>query len=435
MMTRYAKSISILLGSLMMPTVLNAQASDKPSDQEMDAISRAKALAEAQTAMANAQKAAADAEAARIASEVAAAKAAAGGGVEAASPPTGNNTYNTGTGKAEATLLYGKALRNVSDQLNRDICSNSKGLVYVVTSASPNFDMGDLAAFQIARFATLHELDDAQNVVLAAIARASRVDPGDDEAEGENARIGLAGGLAAANSLAGALAKVGSYFKSVYTTGEITLTANDEMLAALVTCQGEAMPSLVRPGAMPVLNIDEFIGGSGQSEVSLHTVTFGLDSLRARSLQAAAMADSLASAESDEAKNAVSDLRGAVAYGNATIAKAQGFLDSLTATSANTPVPKIVAIARQQKLKTTLADPNTRLLILNQIPLGAYYTRDNLWTFLGGPPVHVMGGVALSYSVVDPNNGTVSKSGVFVEHGGYQRLSAVEKVIKKSKTK
>ena len=58
--------------------------------------------------------------------------------------------------------------------------------------------------------------------------------------------------------------------------------------------------------------------------------------------------------------------------------------------------------------------------------LGAYYTKKNLWTFFGGMPYRVMGGVIVSYVSVNGANGEIAKAGYQAAHGGYKKISEVQ---------
>jgi len=113
---------------------------------------------------------------------------------------------------------------------------------------------------------------------------------------------------------------------------------------------------------------------------------------------------------------------------NRVITAFESFSSALTAvTAANAEAP-IIRIARQYMIRRQLQEGAVVLLVTTQ-NAGAYYTRRNLWTFLGGPPMHTMGGVVIAYSLYQPATGEVHTSGQIPIHGGYRSVRAVERMF------
>jgi hypothetical protein len=56
---------------------------------------------------------------------------------------------------------------------------------------------------------------------------------------------------------------------------------------------------------------------------------------------------------------------------------------------------------------------------------GGYYTQRNLWTILGGPPIHYSGSVVVSYRIFDLSNGQLLEAGVEPVFNGPVRASRV----------
>ena len=413
-----------------------AQASDDKSDPELEAIKRAEALAKAQTAASQAQEAAAKAETARIEAEAAAARRELGL-PNTPTGPTGNSNFGSNPGKSEANLLYARALSDLGEQLGQAICPKTGSQPkpsFVLGGTTGAVELGDLVAYRIKRFVTLKSLDDAVASVDTAIsqARALKPDPPRNaDASDENARS-IAAVLAGADAAIGSLAKLGGYFRSVYTFGEVAITPSDDMLAAALHCN---TATIVNPAIMPVSDLADFLSPATaaslreEDSLSLLTPIARMEYLRNRAFEAAARADALADNKATADKQAVAVLRASITGANAAIARLQSFLDDLTAVSATATTPKIVLVARQEKMRKLLENQTTRMVVLRQSVGGAYYTQDNLWTFLGGPPLYVMGGVSLSYSLVNPQNGQVETSGILVRHGGYRSLRNVERLI------
>jgi hypothetical protein len=58
-------------------------------------------------------------------------------------------------------------------------------------------------------------------------------------------------------------------------------------------------------------------------------------------------------------------------------------------------------------------------------PVGGYYTKKNLWTFFGSMPFWTMGGVVVSYELIDGKDGHVVASGMQPAHSGYRKVNDV----------
>ena len=72
------------------------------------------------------------------------------------------------------------------------------------------------------------------------------------------------------------------------------------------------------------------------------------------------------------------------------------------------------------------------LIVKIQKAGGAHYTKKNMWTLFGGMPFYHMGGVIVSFVLLDGAAGSVAKSGVVPIHGGFVKANKVETHIKKS---
>lgn len=61
---------------------------------------------------------------------------------------------------------------------------------------------------------------------------------------------------------------------------------------------------------------------------------------------------------------------------------------------------------------------------------GGYYTKKNLWTFLGSMPFYVMGGAIVSYLEFDGKSGEVIHAGQFTIHSGHDKVSKVPGLLR-----
>ena len=81
-------------------------------------------------------------------------------------------------------------------------------------------------------------------------------------------------------------------------------------------------------------------------------------------------------------------------------------------------VALLTNVIREWVVAEVLKD-NFLLLVKLQKSGGGYYTKKNMWMFLGGMPFFHMGGVVASFVLLDGKTGVVRKSGVVPVHGGF----------------
>lgn len=94
------------------------------------------------------------------------------------------------------------------------------------------------------------------------------------------------------------------------------------------------------------------------------------------------------------------------------------FLTKLGTLDANGTVP-LANIMQLDLLDTTLAHQGYLLSAKITSSGGSYYTRRNMWTLFGGMPFFNMGGVVVTYSLVDGSTGNIVAAGVLPVDGGY----------------
>ena len=111
------------------------------------------------------------------------------------------------------------------------------------------------------------------------------------------------------------------------------------------------------------------------------------------------------------------------------IATYDTFVTALNAAPQAGTDPAVVRIVRGKKLQSYLANPNSFALLVIDQKIAEEYTKKNLWTFFGGPPLYTMGGITSVYILYDPNTGTALKAGVVPMHGGYRSVSDVENMF------
>src|SRR5262249_17894666 len=87
----------------------------------------------------------------------------------------------------------------------------------------------------------------------------------------------------------------------------------------------------------------------------------------------------------------------------------------------------VISVVREKKRKpavspTPTAIPSTTLILASKaFPVGANYTKKDLWTLFVGPPLYVMGGVVLTYELYDPGDQSILAAGQISMQSGYRK--------------
>ena len=120
------------------------------------------------------------------------------------------------------------------------------------------------------------------------------------------------------------------------------------------------------------------------------------------------------------------------AYANAldaAVDMCDTFISNLT-TEKNGKTP-LTQVLLEAKIANTLEDGGYLLVVKIQEAGGSQYTQKNMTTFLWGvaPPVFYMGGVVVSFVLIDGSDGTVKASGSFPVHGGFTKVDGIEKKL------
>jgi hypothetical protein len=145
--------------------------------------------------------------------------------------------------------------------------------------------------------------------------------------------------------------------------------------------------------------------------------------------------DAKAQAESAPAGVKEKLLRGAELYEQGAavlrkaITKSEEFISALSVADAKGVAP-ITKIALEKAICDELKGEEALALVLDvRAMVGGYYTKKNLFTFLGGMPFYVMGGAVVTYYLVD-KKGKVKKAGLVPVHGGYAPVQEVVHMIR-----
>lgn len=111
-------------------------------------------------------------------------------------------------------------------------------------------------------------------------------------------------------------------------------------------------------------------------------------------------------------------LKDAVTQANVALAAYDLFLTKLGTADEKGRVP-LANILHLDELSTTLAHNGYLLSAKITSSGGSYYTRRNMWTLFGGMPFFNMGGVVVTYTLVEGKTGNIVAAGVLPVDGGY----------------
>lgn len=397
-------------------------AAKRPPDQAVVADTAERERLEARKATFEARKALSDMQ---KQANLSAAQAVVG--MVAGSNSEGSVTVKQDAGKAEATLMASVAIIAAADYIDKTLAAKLTGKRVVLMQGS-----------EAPQFATYRQFLMQQTLLLKLFDKTTREAQRLEQAANELA--GPAGPQAGLESVSvpvmtsagvaiDAAAKLGSYFMSNYEIGDIAVTADVEELYS-------AVASLILRR-----NIEVVLPGRRIPQASDFAETIE------KIVENVAVADETSLRLDDEAKKAVARgqaeppnsarlQQAAKLYDQAAtllrnaIAKANDFIAGLGAADAK-GVLLITKLAEEKSVCNELTKDNTLALILSLRTVGAYYTKKNLWTFLGGMPFFTAGGAIVTYALVD-RDGKLVASGLVPVHSGYTPLHKVPRIVSRS---
>jgi hypothetical protein len=366
--------------------------------------------------------AAATAEKARLEAQKAVAQAAMGL-VTGSTAFTGAVETKPDAGKGEATLLASRAIKCAAASIAKEIKDQ-------LTAKSSVVLMQGAEAPQFANYRQflLQESLTAQ-IFTAAENEANRLSSAGDAIAGSAtaaAPPSVLPPLTTADLVLNSITKLGSYFMSNYEIGGITLTPDGEQLVSAVANQLIGSAILLLP-ARAVPQATDF----ADTMEKIATKTISADSqatrLDAKAGDAKAKAEGAADADKAKLQSAAKLYEQGAAVLRKAIAKSEEFIATLSVPDAKGVAP-ITRIAQERAICVELQDGALALVLDVRAMVGGYYTKKNLWTFLGCVPFYVMGGAVVTYCLVD-KKGEVMKAGLVPVHGGYAPVHEVDHMI------
>lgn len=398
-------------------------AADKPVDVTVMTSTAEKARLDAQKGVLEAKKGLLDA---RQAADLSAGQAAIG--TIAGSRLEGTVTVKQDAEKGEATLLAARAILLAAAEIGKALKTKINSKRIVLLSAAEASQAPNYRQFLLQKSLLMHIYRKAQQ-------EAGRLEEQADLLTSVEAPVADASdaipALTAAGVVIDAVAKLGSYFLSNYEIGSVVLTADVEQLVSAVAdnlLRSDATAIIVIPARRPpqLTDFEDIIKQLAEETIKADTRAAVLSKKTRR-------VTGQSEHEKDQTKLARLQ-QGAALYDQAAqllrnaISKAEEFITGLGAVD-----PKGVAfmtkVAQEKSACEELARPESLALVLDvRSAVGGYYTKKNLWTFLGGMPFFAMGGAVVTHSLTN-KDGELLASGLIPIHSGYARVDHVRGLI------
>jgi hypothetical protein len=391
----------------------------KAADDQLIAIKVGKELTDAHRSAAEARKAQAEASLAALKSQI---------GEVTASGYTGDVSLKDRAGAMEAALLAAKAVNTAAARILAELPKQDgakKNVLLFAAAEVPTLQA--FLAFRVQTALVTKAFDDARHVSTPTGEPASS----SDLAQATFLPVAAAAGLTldAVNKLLG-------YFRTDYTIGGIDISWDDTILIHSLAGKIAKSDRNLSVQLPAVYNARALADG----EKSIFDELLRLATLRrdaqAEAIQRDARAAQLteeAGKETDRVKqqellNAAKLDKSAADAARAAIGIYEGFLAKVTTCDDKGGV-SLTNVIRESAVAGALLGSDLLLLVKVQRSGGAYYTKKNLWSFLGGMPFFHMGGVVVSYALMEGNTGTVLRSGVVPVHGGFLGASEVQESL------
>ena len=370
--------------------------------KEIDALKKQKELLDAQKQLADAQLAAFKAAVGEVPS----------------SGIAGTVTVGQNVGELEATLLAAQALKKAAMTI----------AVQVAAVVAPNASITVVAAPDVPAFQTLLAYKAQHGLVRTALLSAIQASGGIPRGRGL-APVPMVG---AAGAALGAASKLAEFFRSDFTVGGVALSLDEAAAVNEVAGQLCQKFVVVIPG---VFNPKALTDAGGSFVTQVTDLSVINQEAERRLAEHQATADQLTNtiaAETDpdgkraleeeltKHKSALDSLRAAVALFATWMTKLSAVNDK-GATS-------LATIAKEQAIIDGLAGGHL-LTVKVQKAGGGFFVKKNLWTVFGELPLYHMGGVALTFALLEGSSGKVLASGAVPVYGGFVKSKEVQTTL------
>lgn len=372
---------------------LAAEAGLAKAQPTLDALKREKELLEAVKARADAERSAA----------VSQAQARFGSVAPATDGGTGAITVNSGAGKAEAALLAARAYADGAEVIAARLPAEVTTIAVIPGGEGPTYP--EYLEFM---------------AKLEAIR--SRLEPLLVQTPTTRAAMPGVPVLTSAGALLQAVSALGTYFRSDYQVGGLELEDDDHRLATAMSGALLKLGRVVRQPLRQVAQVKDLVDLLAplkleEAEVLLGQRRLGLKALRTE--QAATDDESV----KQELSVRIEEEAASLTQLEEVMKSVEEFVKDLSVKDA-AGVPLIVKIMRGRAIHGEVASEVHLLFISAHDTAGSYYTKKNLWSFLGSMPFYVMGGAVIEYNLTGPD-GSVKAAGLLPMHGGVRKVNAV----------
>lgn len=369
-----------------------AMAAQDPADDE--------AASKAQIAYWQQVEAAAKAKTAAIQAENAQFQAAIGTATGQSSI-TGTVTVGAEGPKPEALLLTTRASEAAAQKIAtalRDSLDDYSAVVLV--ASTDDLSLAQLNFYDVQRTILGRQLKDARSRLESA----SRVEPP------KSGLVTMVAPVTAIGTVLDAATKLGSYFLTDYSFGKVDASLPDKMflysVANEVRNELKDPKTVFLPSQLAATQTRQLISDVEEPSNDYQQLVIAADTARSKAAQNPQLAAAIASADA--------------------VAKSwESFVSALTTAPTNAE-PAIDRILRQMALREKTKG-GVPVLVINSSQAGGYYTKKNLWTFLGGPPLYTDAAVAASYALLHGKERNIIRSGTVLVNGGYHSVRQVQR--------
>ncbi len=400
----------------------NAGSGNATTTTSLDELAKLKALEEARKATFDAAKAAADSRKAAVEAQTAASVAKIGT-VTGQSSIQGTVTMGTYGAKAEGVLLVTRSTRLAAQEIAptlKPALDTYKARSVLILNGTSDLATPDAIQFDL----QVHSINSAITLARAYFAQAKAVDTPQIVSKANSQGTTRAAPLAIAGALLDGVTKLGSYFMTDYSFGSVEVSTTSQLVAnALVSAlrQNDITNEIVIPANV--------VASDAQAVFTdLDAIQVQYLPIPAEQAEAKARFAELSKGTGPKAVQAAALYSQADAAATRATTAYEKLMTGLLADPAEGKEALVVRIVRQKTVQAKLKTAPL-LLLLNSEEAAAYYTKKNLWTFLGGPPLYTMGGVSLTYTLYENNGGAILAAGTVAKHGGYRSVKAVEKLF------
>jgi hypothetical protein len=321
-------------------------------------------------------------------------------------------------GELEATLLAAHALKKAATTIAVQVAAVVAPNAGITVVAAP-----DVPAFQaLLAYKAQHAL--VRTALLSGIQASSAFPSGRDAAA-----LPMAGAAGVALDVA---SKLAGFFRSDFTVGGVALSLDEA--AAVNEVAGQlcqkfvvVVPGVFNPRALTdaggtvVTQVTDLSVSNQEAERRLAEHEAAADQLT-RAIAAEADADRKRAFEDEltKHKTVLDSLRSAVALFATWMTKLSSADDK--------GVTSLATIAKEQAIIDGLAGGHL-LTVKVQKAGGGFFVKKNLWTAFGEMPLYHMGGVAVTFALLEGSSGKVLASGAVPVYAGFVKSKEVQTTL------